>query len=283
MQYSARTSRLTPVSSRLLAAVLLVAAVSASAPARSEGKLEARYGVTVAGIKVGTLEWAVDIGTQSYTSAASGRASGVISAVVSGEGVVSARGAIKDGQLSPETFSSSIVHDDDKSETKMLLDGGDVKSIEAATEKTAADRLPITAAHQHGIVDPASALLIPMPGAFAAVTKDACKRTLPIFDGRRRYDLKLAFKRMDHVKAAKGYAGPVAVCSVAFKPQAGHRASSKLVKYLAGGHDIELWLAPVVGAHLLAPFRASIASMFGSLVIEATQFDVATQTAAAAR
>ena len=74
----------------------------------------------------------------------------------------------------------------------------------------------------------------------------------------------------------------MAVCSVAFKPQAGHHAFSKLVKYLTAGHDIEMWFAPVSGARVLAPIRASVASMFGNLVIEAKQFDVATQTAAAA-
>ena len=46
---------------------------------------------------------------------------------------------------------------------------------------------------------------------------------LPVFDGRRRYDLKLTFKRMDQVKADKGYAGPVAVCAVSF--QAARRPS----------------------------------------------------------
>ena len=280
---SNRTPRLSSVCGRVLAAALLAAAVSASSPAGADGKLDARYAVTVTGINIGNVEWTVDIGSQNYISAASGRASGPLSAVVSGEGVVAARGAIKYGRLSPETFSSSIVHDDNnKSETKMVLDHGDVKTIEGEADKDPSDRLPLTVAHKQGVIDPASALLIPMPGAVATVTKDACKRTLPIFDGRRRYDVALTFKRMDQIKAEKGYAGPVAVCSVVFRPQAGHHAASRLVKYLTAGHDIEMWFAPVSGAHVLAPIRASVASMFGSLVIEAKQFDVATQTAAVA-
>jgi hypothetical protein len=42
--------------------------------------------------------------------------------------------------------------------------------------------------------------------------QEACQHTLPIFDGHQRYDLKLAFKRMDQVTAEKGYSGPVVVC-----------------------------------------------------------------------
>jgi hypothetical protein len=43
------------------------------------------------------------------------------------------------------------------------------------------------------------------------LSQDACRHTIPIFDGNHRYDLKLAFKRMDRVTAEKGYAGPVVV------------------------------------------------------------------------
>ena len=69
----------------------------------------------------------------------------------------------------------------------------------------------------------------------------------------QRYDLKLAFKRMDKVTAEKGYAGPVAVCSVSYEPIAGH-ASIPLVKYLSEGREMEMALAPIAGTRLLAPF-----------------------------
>src|SRR5258705_10193716 len=80
-----------------------------------------------------------------------------------------------------------------------------------------------------------------------------CERVLVLFDGRRRYDLKLAFKRMEGVKADKGYAGPVVVCSLAFQPLGGYRASSSLMKFLSEGREMELALAPIAGTRLLAP------------------------------
>jgi hypothetical protein len=160
----------------------------------------------------------------------------------------------------------------------MTVSGGAVVKLVAETPKPVADRVPITDAHRLGIVDPVTALLIPAAGRGAA-TREACERTLPVFDGRRRYDLTLTFKRMGKVKAEKGYAGPVAVCAVKFTARAGHRANSSLVKFLSEGRDIELWLAPVAGARLLAPYRVSVASMFGSLIVEATRFEVVTQTA----
>ena len=54
-----------------------------------------------------------------------------------------------------------------------------------------------------------------------------CRRTLPIFDGHQRFDLKLEFKRMDKVTADKGYAGPVVVCSLRYEPIVGHSPSKR--------------------------------------------------------
>jgi len=247
--------------------------------AQAQGRFEARYGITAAGIPIGTAGWSLDIGGDQYLAQANGRATGALAAMVNGEGTVLARGSLKDGRPVPARFDASITRDGDRSDIKMALDNGAVKDLTAEIGKPAPDRIPLTDAHRKGIVDPLSALLVPITGE--QLTAEACQRTLSIFDGRRRYDLKLAFKRMDKVKAEKGYAGPVAVCAVTFQPQAGHRASSALVKYLSEGREIELWLAPVAGARLLAPFRVSVASMLGNLVVEAKQFEVLSKTAAA--
>jgi hypothetical protein len=261
-------------------AIAALFVIAGSVPAHAQGKLDVRYGISVAGISVGKGAWTVDLGTDQYSMSASGSASGVASAIVNGEGTVSVNGALKDGRPVPATFVSSVKQDSDKTELKMTLDGGAVKEVKVDAEPPAApDRVAVTDAHRKGVIDPLSALLIPAAATGDIVTADACARTLPIFDGRRRFDLKLSFKRIDNVKADKGYAGPVAVCAVTFQPQAGHRPSSTLVKYLSEGREIELALAPVSGTRLLAPFKLTIVNMLGNLVVQATQFEVLKQTA----
>jgi hypothetical protein len=156
-----------------------------------------------------------------------------------------------------------------------------VTALTAETSATNEERVPVTDADRKGIVDPLTAMLIRMEGTGEVVAADACKRTLPIFDGRRRFDLALSFKRIEQVKGGKGYAGPAVVCAVAFRPIAGHRRDSALLDYLTDGREIELVLAPVAGTRFLAPFRLSIASMLGNLVIEATGFTATTVQAAA--
>jgi hypothetical protein len=134
----------------------------------------------------------------------------------------------------------------------------------------------VTAANRRGIVDPLTAALFSAAAAGETLSKDACRRTLPIFDGRQRYDLKLAFKRMDKVTAEKGYAGPVVVCSVRYEPIAGHRAS-RFVKYLSEGREMEMAFAPIAGTRLLAPFRLSVPSTLANLMIEANRFEATSQ------
>src|SRR5262245_9969083 len=132
--------------------------------------------------------------------------------------------------LVPTNFTSKIVSNTETSDVTMALDEGNVREL-AATPPPSQDHVPVTAANRPGIVDPLTAVLLSAATAGETLSQEACRRTLPIFDGHQRYDLKLAFKRMDKVTAQQGYAGPVVVCSVSYEPIAGHRASMPLVKY----------------------------------------------------
>jgi Protein of unknown function (DUF3108) len=165
--------------------------------------------------------------------------------LVDGEGSFTTRGTITHGHPVPTNFTSKIVSNAESSDVTMVLDKGSVKEL-AASPPPGGERVPVTEANRQGIVDPLSAMLFSTASAGEGLSQEACQRTLPMFDGHQRYDLKLAFKRMDKVTAEKGYAGPVVVCSAGYEPIAGHRASTPLVKYLSEGREMEITLAPAV-------------------------------------
>ena len=87
-----------------------------------------------------------------------------------------------------------------------------------------------------------------------------------------RYDLKLDFKRMETVKAEKGYQGPVVVCAIYFTPIAGYIPDRPVIKYLAAQRNIEIAFAPIAGTRILVPFRMVIPTPLGPAMLEATQF-----------
>jgi len=254
------------------ALALITATVSDRAHA--EGHLDASYTISFARIPVGEITATAVFGQNEYAISARARAGGVLKALlVDGEASLSTQGTIKDDYPVPTTFTSKIVSSAESSDVTMALDeGGNVKDL-TPTPPPSSDRVPVTNSNRQGIVDPLSALLFSATAAGEGLSQEACRRTLPIFDGHQRYDLKLAFKRMDKMTAEKGYAGPVVVCSLSYEPIAGHRANIPLVKYLSEGREMEIALAPIAGTRLLAPFRLSIVSTLANLMIEANRFE----------
>lgn len=267
---------------------LLVAAVSAllacgSAGAQAQGKLEARYTVSLAGIPLGTGMWVIDIAPDQYTAVASGRTTGLVKLISDGSGSGGAHGTVQGASLMPTSYASSTTTDKHSDEVRMTLRAGTVKDVLAEPPLIPSpDRVPVTEAHRKGVTDPMSAMIIPVPGNGDVLTPDACKHKLAIFDGRQRADIDLAFKRMDRVKADKGYQGPVVVCTVLYRPIAGHRPERPAIKYLVEQRDMEMWLAPIAGTRVLVPFRFSVPTPFGLGVLQATYFVAQPRLAAGA-
>src|SRR5436190_15027005 len=257
-----RTAQIT-----ILAAGTAFALITATAgdSAQGEGNLDASYTISFARIPVGEITATAIFGESEYAMSARARAGGALKALlVDGEASFSTQGTIKDGHPVPTTFTSKVISNTGTSDVRMVLDEGNVKEL-AATPPPSSDRVPVTNSNRQRIVDPLTALLFSAATAGEGLPQEACRRTLPIFDGHQRYDLKLAFNRMDKVTAEKGYGGPVVVCSVSYEPISGHRANIPLVKYLSEGREIQIALAPITGTRLLAPFRLSIMSTLANL------------------
>jgi hypothetical protein len=203
---------------------------------------------------------------------------GLLRVFATGQGSGASRGTVRADNLSPTAFVSTINNDKRVEELRIVLSAGTVKDLVVDPPVTPnPDRIPLTDAHRRGVIDPMSAALVRVAGNGDPVSPDACRRTIPIFDGRMRFDLQLSFKRIEKVQAQKGYQGPVAVCGVQFVPLAGHVPDRAAIKYLIAQREMEIWLAPIAGTRIVVPYRISLQTPLGQGVLEATQF-VATAT-----
>ena len=262
------------------AVVVMTAATAVwGGAAVAEGKLEARYTVTLAGVQIGKGAWVIDVSDGQYTAAASGMTTGLLRVFASGQGSSASRGQINGtGQLAPTTYASSITSGKWSEEMRITLANGNVKEVSIDPPVTPhPERVPVTDAHRKGVSDPMSATLVTLPGNGSLVSAEACNRRAAVFDGRMRYDLKMAFKRMEVVKADRGYEGETVVCALYFTPLAGYIPNRPAIKYLVEQRDMEVWFAPVAGTRLLVPFRVSIPTPLGVGVLQATQFMTGTQ------
>ena len=261
----------------LIAGALIGLLSIAVAQRASAQKLDARYAITMTGLRVGQSTWKATIGEERYSADATGGSVDLLSIFAKGEGVAQSAGFVKDGALLPASFSSSMVEDNEHTELKITFEEGTVTDV-LDNGPAPPDRVPLREEHMRGVSDPLSALLLPNSGG-SSLARQTCERTLTIFDGRRRYDLVLSFKRMEEL-ARKPYEGRVLVCNVVLRPIAGHRANSMVIKYIAGRRDIEIAFAPM-GARFLAPLRLSVPTLLGTISVEATQFDTAPLAASA--
>lgn len=254
----------------ILAAIAFAPAFGA---AHAEGKLEAQYVASLAGIPIGKGSWAVDIGETQYTAAASGMTTGLIKLFTGGRGSGAAKGVLSAGKPTSSTYSATIKTSRHTDEVRMTVVGGVAKDIKIEPPlEPNPTRVPVTDEHRHGVIDPMTASLVMVSGNGDLRAPQACEHNLAVFDGKLRYDLKLAYKRMENVHAERGYIGPAVVCSVSFAPVAGFVPDRAAIKYLSESRDIELWLAPIAGTRVMVPFRAQVGTPFGLGVIEAVQF-----------
>jgi len=241
--------------------------------------LEAEYTATLAGLPIGRGSWAIEIAEDQYTAAASGATSGLLRIFTGARGTGASRGSFNGDQTMPTSYIATIDYEHGKiDDVRMALAGGTVKDLFADPPLYPhPDRIPVSDADRRGVVDPMSSTINRVGGNGDPVSPQACSRKVAVFDGRVRYDLRSEFKRIERVKAERGYQGPAVVCAVYFEPISGYVPDRAVIKYLVALRDAEVWLAPIAGTRVLVPFRFSMPTPLGLGVLQATQFVAAAQ------
>lgn len=262
----------------VVALPVAAAAGDSGRPTGHQARLEAEYVVSIAGVPIGRGNWIIDISDEAYSAAASGTTTGIVRFFTAGRGASAARGTFSGGQPVPANYGATISYDRKIDDVRMTLTGGNV--IDYTVDPPLPpipDRIPITDADRHGVLDPMTSMLNRVGGNGDPISPEACNRKVAVFDGRVRYDLHSEFKRMEVVKAERGYEGPAVVCVVYFTPIAGYVPERPAIKYLVALRDAEVWLAPIAGTRVLVPFRFSMPTPLGVGLLRATEFVTVSQ------
>ncbi len=260
------------------AAVALVALAASTAPAAvaapPASETRAVYDVSFAGFGIAKGSLAVRVERGSYAAKLHISTSGLARIISSEESFATARGRLGTS-LSPATYEL-LSRGDRVTQVSMDIGGGKVRDVIAIPELSErADRVPLRSSHKRGVVDPLSAALLPV----SADGRKVCDRTLPIFDGWTRYDIRLAYARTEPVKTS-GFSGDAVVCSARWVPVAGHRENRESTRFMADNKELEAWFVPA-SETLMLPYKISVQTMKGRLVVTARQIDTPTGLAKA--
>jgi hypothetical protein len=228
-----------------------------------------RYSVSLVGLPLGFAGLNANLKPDAYGVEVTAKLTGLASVISSARGGATATGNIANARLWPATYATTSSNTKETHTVRMAMANGTVRGVEVIPPiDDSPERVPVTDAHRHGIIDPLSALIMPVGPAQSLVGPAACNRSLPIFDGYTRFDVNLTFVGLRNVRI-KGYTGPVSVCAARYVPIAGHKPNRVATQFMADNRDMEVWLAPVVSAHVELPVRISVKTLVGTTVIEA--------------
>ncbi|MCL2716029.1 MAG: DUF3108 domain-containing protein [Alphaproteobacteria bacterium] len=256
---------------KLCCIALALGLVWTATPVAAQGRLQADYEATLAGIAVarGTLN--LDIGEDQYTAAFNVGSVGVVKLFKSFSWIMSVRGHVVNGALFPDSYHLTSTTGGETGEVTVTFARGDVKETSIVPEPAAVvGRIAPTEAQLRGVFDDLTSLSVHVSGNGDVATASACEPSVPVFSGWLRFDRKRAFVRLETVEAKGGYHGPVVVCAAHVVPVAGY--APEAFKEVQGARGSEVAYAPVAGTRILVPFRITWPTPFGTVEIEATRF-----------
>ncbi|WOF75282.1 DUF3108 domain-containing protein [Parvibaculaceae bacterium PLY_AMNH_Bact1] len=271
-QKSSQSKTSWPTAALIGASCLL--AGSASTPAMAETlptNLKVDYAIALGGFNLGTADVEANLGNGSYELDATVRTEGIADQFFETTFALESRGSFSGNRVKPARFISTYQDADSSRRVELTYPsrGAPVMAAEPAYGDGFGPHVQLNDILM--TQDPISALLLPT----RSTTTSPCDRSLPLFDGRRRYDLQLREDGMTEVNGGENaYSGPAMRCTVGMLPVAGYERKT-LIKLLAREDSIRVWLAPLEGGDIWIPVRMTLRTPFGGAVMRATRFEVA--------
>ena len=257
----------------VLALPLLVGLASIAPAHAKKNSINGLYNVSIAGFKVGHGTLSLVMQGNAYSAKVGLKPAGIGTLFTTGKGGAEASGWLVGSKVVPSRYQMAS-HAANRDFYVALKQGsGHIRNMEVTPQfRPNKERIKVTRRHRQNAMDPLSAALMPVRSPKQALGPAACKRKLPIFDGWTRFDIKLSYKGTREV-SGKGYNGTVVVCKAQWVPVAGHRPSKESVKYMAKA-GMEAWLAPMGRDNVLIPYRISIDTKSGRLVVQASKLNI---------
>lgn len=176
---------------------------------------------------------------------------------------LSSEGTFEAARVRPHRYISDSWDKSSARKVTLDYDGDRMPHLSATPPYDPGDLSGVMPYQQIDTQDPISTVLVPVEG-----TRNPCDRSIPVFDGRRRYDLKLSFD--SEVKMTpRGLGRPVTAiaCNIRYVPVAPVERR-KFTEMLRKNDSMKVWLAPFDSGRVYMPVRLQLRTPLGGAVAE---------------
>lgn len=235
-----------------------------------QAQIAATYRVDLAAFKLGDFHLTAKLKGPTYELQAQGRFSLITGMIYRASGRTESTGRLSKAGAEPSRFRVIYKGGSKREERRLRFVDGTVDQVSIVPRKKQNPRsIPVTAAQLEHVLDPLTAAFLSVRANGSLSDLKICQRTVPVFDGKQRFDIILTPKRAERVEenAPTGLSGPLAVCRVKFVPIGGYRPDNPGIKFMTQTEDIEVWLVSLPRTDLYIPYRIVVPTTWGSGLI----------------
>lgn len=191
------------------------------------------------------------------------------------------------GRFAPETASAAIpapkplprsfetASDGRWGARRVTIDyaDGDPRQIAAEPPYNRDNRTPVSDVLRRATVDPQTAALLSIA---AGASERSCGGSVPVFDGRRRYNLNFTYLGTDELRPGKQgfYAGPAVRCRLVYERIAGFDEAYAREHGDGREHEVTIWIAAFADGRLHLPVRMMADTRFGKALGHLRDIDI---------
>lgn len=242
-------------------------------PAHATDVYRADYSISLLGLRLAKSHFVTTIENGTFKTSGTLATAGLVRIFDRTDGVTSVSGRIEGSRVTPSSFVLKYSYGKKRSTTTIdFARGGVVKAENQPPVNKKGQWIAVTPDDLKAVTDPLSALLVA-----ARSPRDICNRTLRVFDGSARVDLKLDFAG-SQVFSTKGFHGTVTSCHVRFIPVSGYRKGVYLMRYLRAQENIRVSFASLGNSGIYAPVYAKVGTELGAVTVYATRFEATGET-----
>lgn len=262
-----RRFRLARRSRLLVTAIAAAAALPWLAASSQAGTYSGEYVVTFLGLPIARSTFSTTIDGDRYSVDGSVASAGIATVMSDVKGKSTATGSLSGEAVRPQTFRMEYNEGKRRQMTAIGFRGDAVVSTEndPPLKKRGKDWVKVEPDHLKGATDPLSAGLVRATGP-----GDVCRRTLKLYDGEFRLDVRL--QPASNAPRFEGYGDEVVLCRARAKPVAGYRKGRRALDYLENRSRIMIAFAPIATTGLYAPVYATVGTQLGPVTVRATRF-----------